>query len=81
MAFVYPFVYAIRRFVLKEPKYIGDVDGDQDTRPVRGIAIAVAFGLGLLATGILLLLGAKESGALSTTMAGTVVIAYYFMRK
>ena len=81
IAFVYPIVYAIRRFVLKEAKFTGDVEGDQNTHPIVGLSIAVAVGLGTVAVAILLLLGVRNSGATSMTMAGTVLIAYHFMRK
>ena len=80
MAFVYPFVYVIRRFILKEPKYTGDIDGDQNTRPIIALALGVSLGLAALAVTILFLLGGRGS-ALSVTTAGTILIAYNFMRR
>jgi hypothetical protein len=81
VAFTYPIVYGIRRFILKEPKFTGEVDGSQDTRPIAAVAVAVAVGLGIVAVGIQLALGARDTGAMTTTMAGTLAIGYYFMRK
>ena len=83
VAFVYPFVYAIRRFVIKESRYTGEVDGDMTTRPIKVVAVVVAVGLGIFAAAILLLLthGKNDSGAISTTVAGTIIVAYYAMRR
>lgn len=81
IAFVYPVVYGIRRFILKEPKYTGDVDGDMNTRPIVALAVAVSVGFAILATAILLLLGVRDTRAMGTTAAGTILIAFYFMRK
>ena len=80
-ALVYPFVYVIRRFFLKEPKFTGDVDGNQDTVPVKWLIAAVAIGLAILATAIQILLGNTESSVLSATIFLTLTLTYQFMRK
>lgn len=80
MAFVYPVVYLIRRFILKEPKYTGDVDGDQDTRPIVLLAVGVTAGMATLVFALLFLLGVRGQ-ALTISTAGTILIAYHFMRK
>lgn len=81
IAFVYPFVYVIRRFILKEARYTGDADGDMDTVPVKGLAFAVAAGLTVLALAIqLLVVGNGDTTALTATVFLTAIVSYRLMR-
>lgn len=79
IAFVYPVVYAIRRFILQEPKYTGDVDGDQNTQPIVGVALGVSLALGIAAFVILWMLKVPQN-ATSPCVGFTLLMSYRFMR-